>query len=162
MTTLGRAPIALLLGALLLAGCGEESPTDAVGRETSSPSPSEPSMSTGDPEQEPTVVALISASNAGGRVSLEPVPIGDPESLAAFTRGLDGRFARDVAQQARNATVPDGQTLLAAVVGISCEAVMSVQVKVRDGGPVIVVPPQKSDKQCLVPVTTVVIVTAIV
>lgn len=162
MNTLGRALIAVLLGALPLAGCGDGSTTDAVDRDTSSPSPTEPSMSTGDPVQEPTVVALISASNAGGRVSVEPVPIGDPTSLAAFTRGLDARLSRDVAQQARTATVPDGQTLLAAVVGISCEAVMSVRVKVRDGAPVIVAPPQKSDKQCLVPVTTVAVVTAIV
>ena len=165
MTTLGRALLALLLGTLLLAGCGDESSTDATERETTSPSASEPSMSTGDPVQEPTVVAMVSETDAGGRVSATPVPVGDAAALRDFAGQFDGRMSRELSQAAAGATVPDGQTLLAAVVDISCVPPLDVQVEVGDGG--VQVQPLKEKPtgrapQCFAPVTTVALVTAIV
>lgn len=158
---MGRLLTALLLATLLLAGCGEDASDPAAAASSSTPSPSEPEMSAGDPVQEPTVVALVSGTNAGGRVSATPVPVGDPQDLATFIRPLDGPLLRDVASAARDAEVPDGQTLLAAVVAIGCEPPGSVTVEVRDGGPRIVVPQQKSDKRCFASVTTVALVTAV-
>lgn len=167
MTPLGRPLTALLLSALLLAGCGEDPITDAVeaGPTTTSPDPTEPSMSAGDPVQEPSVVAMLSETAAGGRVSAAPVPIDDVDTLRDFVRGLEGRMPRQVVRAAAGATVPDGQTLLAAVVDISCVPPLDVSVEVDDGR--VVVQPLKEKPtgrapQCLAPVTTVAIVTAVV
>ena len=163
MTTLGRALLALLLGSLLLAGCGDESSTDATGRESTNPS--EPSMSTGDPVQEPTVVAMVSETDAGGRVSATPVPVGDAVALRDFAGQFDGPMSRELSQAAAGATVPEGQTLLAVVVDVSCVPPLDVQVEAVDGG--VQVQPLKEKPtgrapQCFAPVTTVALVTALV
>ncbi|MEJ7796056.1 MAG: hypothetical protein WKF50_10925 [Nocardioides sp.] len=167
MRTLGRALTALLIGALLLAGCGLDSSTDGVEQTptSQSPSPSEPSMSIGDPVQEPTVVGMVSETDAGGWVSATPVPVGDAAALRDFADQFGGRMSREISQAAAGATVPDGQTLLASVVDISCVPPLDVSVKVGDGG--VRVQPLKEKPigrapQCLAPVTTVAIVTAIV
>lgn len=156
-----RRPLsALLLAVLLVSGCGDESAP-----ESAAPAPAEPSMSVGDPVQKPSVVAMVSGIDAGGRVSATPVPVADDGALRDFARQFDGRMAREILEAATGATVPDGQTLLATVVDISCVPPLDVQVKVGDGG--VVVQPLKEKPsgrapQCFAPVTTVAIVTAVV
>ncbi len=122
-------------------------------------------MSIGDPVQEPTVVALVSETDAGGRVTAAPVPVGDAAALRDFAGQFDGRMSRELSEAVDGATVPDGQTLLATVVDISCVPPLDVRVKVVDGG--VTVQPLKEKPvgrapQCFAPVTTVAIVTAIV
>lgn len=156
---------ALLLASLLLVGCGEETAPTAADPTTSSPSPSEPSMSTGDPVQRPSVVAMVSQPDAGGRVSATPVPVADDAALSDFADQFEGRMARELSAAAAGATVPEGQTLLAAVVDISCMPPLNVHVAVGDGG--VAVHPVKDKPTgrgpaCQVPVTTVALVTAVV
>ena len=165
MRTLGRALTAVLIGSLLLAGCAGEGTVDSEPDGSPSPSsrPDAPSMSIGDPVQEPTVVAVISEPGAGGRVTESPVPVGDAAALREFVDQFEGEMSREVSRAAAGASVPDGQTLLASVVDISCNPPQDVEVRVEDGG-VQVVPVKTKDPgvPCYLEVTTVAIVTAIV
>lgn len=162
---MARPLVSLVVSALLLAGCGGTVVVDPESGSTTSPTPDAPSMSIGDPVQEPNVVTVLSEPGAGGRVSATPVPVGDPAALREFVVQFEGRLSRGVSQAAAGATVPDGQTLLASVVDISCNPPQDVNVVVRDGG-VRIVPilnrSKGSDRTCYLAVTTVALVTAVV
>lgn len=115
----------------------------------------------GDPVPEPTVVALVSGSAAGGRVSPEAVRVEDPAALADFAARFDGHLGERVVAAAETADVPEGHVLFAAVVDLGCEPPDDVRVtEAADGARVTAVTEKPSGIQCLVPITTVALVTA--
>lgn len=150
--------LAVLLVAVLLAGCGGH--TDGGLRPD--PRTSEPPTDPTAQPAEPTVVGLVSGSAAAGQVSKRPVPVSDPADLAEFVDQFEAGLDELVTRKARKADVPDGQELYAAVVGLGCEPPKRVDVTTKGGRLRILPVPRKptGTVQCLVPITTVALVTA--
>jgi hypothetical protein len=138
--------LALALG---LAACGDDS---------------DPASSTPAPSATPgTVVALISESAAGGEVSQAPTRLDSEAAVSEFVGQFNDRpTGRALAEQVRDAvagaSAGSDRTLLGAVVSIGCEAPTGVRVEHRDGPRIVPTGMPKSDVQCLVPVTTVAVV----
>lgn len=146
--TLGTA---LLL--LLLTACGDESSSTA---ESASDPTSDPTPTAATPTQQ-----LVSGSNGGGVVDPQATPLPDDAAVTALTTGLDDGLAADVAEAAAAFAVPDGQELYGAVVAIGCTPPEEVGVT-GSGDDVLVTarkPQESPSVQCLVPVTTVALVT---
>ena len=90
--------------------------------------------------------------------------MGTSDELAGFVRQLeDARMVRELRLAAEGAQIPDGQSLLAAVVAIGCDppAAEQIEVDVRDGAPTVAAAAQKSDRQCFAPMISVALVTAV-
>ena len=78
---------------------------------------------------EPQTVAIVSQTAAGGSVDLHAVPVDDEASLQAFTRQFErGGLDEKIAQAVAGATVPEGYTLMGAVVAIGCDVPPGVTV----------------------------------
>ncbi|MEO9323235.1 hypothetical protein ABFT23_07065 [Nocardioides sp. C4-1] len=174
---------ALLLLPVLLVGCGQDADeaaddaTDAVS-ESSEPATSEPTSSTPSepatdlPTRSPpitpgapdggdyTVVAIESATAAGGRTELEATPVGPGagEGPAELLSQLSDATFRETIEQSISTSRAEGE-LYAAVVAVGCDVPPGVTVTRVDG--VVTITPEKVAKplpNCFAPVTTVAVV----
>ena len=84
----------------------------------------------------------------------------DEASLQAFTRQFErGALNEKIAQAVAGATVPEGYTLMGAVVAIGCDVPTSVTVTEGPEGWVFEpVMPSKTMQECFAPVTSVAVV----
>ena len=149
-----------LLAVVVLAGCGD-STSDSASDPASQPSSSSTSASDEPTEAlAPQTIAIVSQTAAGGQVDLNAVPVDDDAALqdfaAQFNRaGLEEKIATAVA----GATVPEGYTVMGAVVSIGCD--VPPDVSVEEGPDGWVVTPHKVPsplQECFAPVTSVAIV----
>lgn len=147
---------------LVLAGCGGEdgggSDDGATDRETSAETPAESPTGTG--TVEPDRVVFVSESAVGGDVLPTATIIDGDRSIEEFSGQFeDSRMADRIAAEAARIDVPDGDELAAAVVALACDAPTEVSVEWTPAGLQVTSPTVKTGKQCLVPVTTVALVT---
>jgi hypothetical protein len=162
-TLLGPAVSVVLLTAVL-AGCGDSTSDSAS---DSSPVPTRPtatasSMPTVDPSEglEAQTIAIVSQTAVGGHVDLNAVPLADDaarqEFVAQFNRpGMGRKIAKAVA----SATVPDGYTVMGAVVMVGCDVPPGVLVTQSPDGWVVTPEPVVSPlRECFAAVTSVAIV----
>ena len=157
-----RALGTLLLPALLVllltgaAGCGNA--TDSASDNSSgSGTPSSGSASGSGPAR---TVALISQSNAGGRVNPTATALDGRAAIASFAAQFHAGDLEARLQQAvdRNDPAP-GRVLAAAVVAIGCDVPRGVEVEHAGAGVQVTARAAKSSpKECFVPVTTVAVV----
>ncbi len=109
---------------------------------------------------EPGEVVFVSESAVGGNVLSTATTIDGDQSIQEFAGQFeDPRMADRIAAEAARIDVPDGDELAAAVVAVACDAPTDVSVERTTAGLQVTSPPVKTDKQCLVPVTTVALVT---
>jgi hypothetical protein len=156
----------LLTVCLVLAGCGDSTSDTAsdpgVQPSTSAGQTSAPDEPTPKPTDSPEAqtIAILSQTAAGGRVDLNAVPVDDAAARQQFTaqferRGLDTKIAQAVAE----ATVPEGYTVMGAVVAIGCDVPPDVAVSQSEDGwvftPLKVASPLQ---ECFAAVTSVAIV----
>jgi len=138
---------------LALAGCGQEA-------EIIVPS-TDPLASTasGGPRVQQDVV-LLHATAVGGTVG-DPVPVGTPGQLDAFTAQLtSAAFVQEVRRavtRARSAAGAD-QVVEAAVVALGCDVPEAVTLA-ADGTVRVPAPEAGTERQCLAPMTTVAVLT---
>jgi hypothetical protein len=155
---------ALVLAVVLLVGCGADDTTAGQGEETSSeptektrePSPSE-SFPPGPIEY--TAIALVSASNAEGTVSPRAVVLDSRKAVEEFAGQFSGsQMMQVLSKEYARADLPQDEVMLGAVVDVSCQAPTQLQVeKTRRGVEITATgkPSKGTEVQCLVPVTTV-------
>ena len=150
--------LALSLLLAPLTGCGSESPDEQAG----DPTPAE--TSTGAPSSsenpgEHEVLDLVSQSDVGGEVAPMAAPLDSATTIADFSEQFDDdRMRASISTALVERGVPDGRTVVGAVVAIGCEAPTEVEVLSGPDGVEITAAPVKTDQQCLVPVTTVALV----
>ena len=144
MRTLG---VLALLGALLLAGCGDEKPGDEADDEPRG-------------QIDFTLVEVVSESAVGGMVSPGGVALTDMAAVQQFTGQFeDDRMQVRLANEFDDLDVPDDQAAYAAVVDIGCTPPSDVTVTSTDSGILIEpVKPTKKPVECFAPVTSVAIV----
>jgi hypothetical protein len=149
---------------LLVAGCADST------SDTASDPGDQPSTSTGqstEPDEptptgglEPQTVAVVSQTAAGGEVDLNAVPVDDETTRLEFTAQFErGSLDEKIAAAVGSATIPEGYTVMGAVVAIGCDVPPGVTVSQSPDGWVFT--PQKVDKplqECFAPVTTVALV----
>lgn len=98
---------------------------------------------------------IVSASNADGEVTPQPVPLTDRAAVEDFTATFGADLGPQVEAAVRDTDVPDGQTLMGAVVAIGCDEPTGIELtKTFEGYEVKGIVP-KSGVQCLVAVTSV-------
>jgi hypothetical protein len=151
-----------LLALGLLAGCGSAEDTAAPTDDRTTEQTQEPSPSHTPPETGPvdfTQVALISVSNAEGTMDPQAVVLDSQAAVDEFAGQFSGSQMRTALTKAyKKSDVPDGEVLVAAVVGVSCQPPSELHVKQTKSGVEITADPVKNKVQCLVPVTTVALV----
>ncbi len=150
---------------LLLAGCGDttsDAASDPADPSSSSTTPASDPSVTVDPDDglEPVTLAIVSQTAVGGHVDLDAVPIDDEaarqEFAAQFRRPSMGA---KIAQAVASGSVPEGYTVMGAVVAIGCDVPPGVTVTQSPDGWVITPDPVPSPLQeCLAAVTTVAVV----
>ena len=147
-----------LLTLVLLAGCGD-STSDSASDPASQPS----STTASDKPTEalaPQTIAIVSQTAAGGEVDLNAVPVDDDASLQEFTAQFNrAGLAEKIATAVAGATVPEGYTVMGAVVSIGCDVPPDVSVEQGPDGWVL--RPHKVPsplQECFAPVTSVAIV----
>ena len=149
-----------LLALGLLAGCGSADDTAAPADDRASEQTQEPSPSPS--ETGPvdfTQVAMISVSNADGTVDPQAVVLDSQAAVDEFAGQFSGTQMRTALTKAyQKADVPEGEVLAGAVVGVSCQAPSEVHVEQTKSGVEITADPVKTKNQCIVPVTTVALV----
>ena len=153
-----RALGSLLLTALLAAGaagCGDTTDT-AADHGSADGTPTSAAPASGPPE----TVAVLSQSNAGGRVDTTATVLDGPAAVAAFAdRFRDGPLAGRIKKAVARADVPSGRLLVASVVALGCDAPRTVEVQKGPDGLKLTAQPVRSPRQeCFVPVTTVAVV----
>ena len=153
-----------LLGpALLAVVCCSPAAATRPRTARATPPPSRRSTTASDEPTEaaaPQTIAIVSQTAAGGEVDLNAVPVDDDAALQEFTAqfnkaGLEEKIATAVA----GATVPEGYTVMGAVVSIGCDVPPDVSVEQGPDG--WVVTPHKVPsplQECFAPVTSVAIV----
>ena len=153
-----------LLSVVLLAGCGD-STSDSASDPVSQPSSSSTSSSTtaSDKPTEalaPQTIAIVSQTAAGGQVDLNAVPVDDDAALQEFTAQFDtAGLEEKIATAVAGATVPEGYTVMGAVVAIGCDVPPDVSVEQGPDGWVL--RPHKVPsplQECFAPVTSVAVV----
>ncbi len=156
-----------LLAVLLLAGCGDAT-SDAASDPATDPTtdPATSSAPTAVPTVDPSsgleaqTVAILSQTAVGGHVDLDAVPLADQAAQQEFV----GQFnrpgmGRKIAQAVAAATVPEGYTVMGAVVMVGCDVPPGVLVTQSPDGWVVTPEPVVSPlKECFAAVTTVAIV----
>ncbi|MGH3308671.1 MAG: hypothetical protein ACRDOX_13385 [Nocardioides sp.] len=166
MRTALRLTIALVvvgLAVVLLVGCGTSEPTagpaeEETSSDTTEPTPS-PSETLPNGPIDFTEIALISESNVEGTVSPRAVVLDNQAAVEEFAGRFSGsRMGEALAREYDDADVPDDEVLVGAVVGVSCEAPSDLQVEKTSRGVAVTAPAKVSKVQCLVPVTTVALV----
>jgi hypothetical protein len=153
---------ALLALTLLLTGCGDDG---GPGDQADDPAPTGSSSS---PEGSPseagpvdfTEVAMVSESAVGGQVSTTPTVLDSEAAVDEFAAQFDDeRMGERLSAEVADADVPEGQTLLGAVVSLACDPPEEVFVEqALNGGLTVTAGKVPNNKQCLVPVTTVALV----
>jgi ABC-type glycerol-3-phosphate transport system substrate-binding protein len=153
-----------LLAVVVLAGCGDSASSSASepASEPSSTSISTSASASDEPTEAaaPQTIAIVSQTAAGGEVDLNAVPVDDDAALqdfaAQFNRaGLEEKIATAVA----GAKVPEGYTVMGAVVAIGCDVPPDVSVEQGPDGWVL--RPHKVPsplQECFAPVTSVAVV----
>jgi hypothetical protein len=152
----------LLAIVLLLAGCGNDGGNDATNDAANDPgnTAGDSSGQATEGPIEPGEVVFVSESAVGGSVSTTATPLEDEQSVSEFAEQFeDPRMGARLAEEVAKIDVPDGDALVAAVVAVACDAPTEVSVEATPDGVEVSSPPVKTDKQCLVPVTTVALVT---
>ncbi len=172
MRTTRRVTVALVVAVLavvLLAGCGTSEPeagpadqgttgepTEETTDETKEPSPSE-TVPPGPIEY--TAIALVSGSNVDGTVSPRAVVLDNRKAVQEFAGRFSGaRMGTALSREYARADLPKREVMLGAVVDISCQPPRDIEVEKTDRGIEITAPTKPSKMQCLVPVTTVALV----
>jgi hypothetical protein len=155
---------ALLALTLLLAGCGGD---DTSGDDTSGDRANDPASGSAPTESSPpadgsvdfTEIAMVSESAVGGQVSAEATVLDSDAAVDEFAAQFDDtRMGERLKAEIAKADVPDGQTVVGAVVSMACDAPEQVFVEQTGRGLAITGSKVPTDKQCLVPVTTVALV----
>ena len=138
--------VLVILGALVLAGCGDET--------------------TGEADTEPRgeidheLVEMVSETAAGGMVSPGAVPLADANAVHTFSAQFDDdRMETRLLQLIDGLDVPDDKATYAAVVALGCEVPPDVVVTSTDTGILIEgTKPITKPVECLAPVTSVAVV----
>ena len=170
MRTALRVTVALVvvgLAVVLLVACGSSEPeaapddqetTSEPTDESSEPTPSEETVPPGPIEY--TAIALVSASNAEGTVSPRAVVLDSQKAVGKFAGQFSGdQMGRALAREYARADLPKDEVMLGSVVDVSCQAPSDLQVeKTRRGVEVTATGKASKNVQCLVPVTTVALV----
>lgn len=142
--------VALLL---TLTGCGSAGGS-AQGAGAQSPAAT--------PQLSYDVVALVSGSAARGPgvKGTRPVVVTDQAALNRYAGQFEGPLPSSLKSQGGQALadLPDGRVLTATVVAVGCEPPTTVTVTHAGGSVNVAAVPVKSNIQCLVPVTTVALV----
>lgn len=157
--TLGPFLPALLVPALLvtgllatgLAGCADDEVASDDG-------PSRTAPGTGHVAY--TEVRLVSRSAVGGEVDRRPTVLDDAQDVERFAAQFRTRAMRaEVSGAVARSDVPDGRTLVGAVVALGCDVPSGVRVR-GEGDSLEIVPlePATTHPECLVAVTTVALV----
>ncbi len=162
-----RRVLGVLLGTLLLAGCGTDQPgddvaTDQAADQTPTQSPTEtPTQGQTVPDGpiDFTKVAVVSQSMVGGALSRKAAAVDTEEQLAAFAGQFeDDRMGQALQRAVAGSDVPDRETLLGAVVAIGCAPPVDVHVAKSEAGLSITAEKVDTKIECLVPVTSVALV----
>ncbi len=178
------APVRIVLAATLatvtLAACGQsdgegadsatEPTSSATTSEESAPEPGDSASATGGEgatstgggavlvagdTATTTTARIISASNADGEVDPRPVPLEDPAAVDDFVAGFGADLGPQVEDAVQQTDVPEGQTLMGAVVAVGCDKPTGIElVQTFEGYEVTGIVP-KSGVQCIVAVTSV-------
>jgi hypothetical protein len=166
-------PAALLPALLLLSGCQDDGGTDP---QATDPAPTASSSSTGTAPTSPVtppdfpdeigkpvdhrLVAVLHQTGAGGAKAGRVVVLDDPTDAGAFTEGFRGDALRhQIASTIESTEVPEGQTLVGAVVGVGCDVPSDVFVGNPGGHLTITAQPVGNPlPECLAPVTSVALV----
>ena len=147
--------IAVLL--VSLGGCGSDQGSGGEARDESSGPGSVPTK-----DFSYDVVALVSGSAAHGPgvKGARPALVDDEEALDGFARQFQGPLPASLRQQGGQALADLGQdqALTATVVAVGCEPPTKVRVTYDGGAVSVQAVPVESNIQCLVPVTTVALV----
>ncbi|MGZ6754011.1 MAG: hypothetical protein ACXVEJ_11180 [Nocardioides sp.] len=142
---------------LALTACGGGSDGSTVRDPAGSPS-SSPAATDGPVDF--TQVAMVSMTGGGGRVSTRGTVLGDDAAIAAYARQFrTGAVGDQIRAKAAAAHLPDGRSLVVAVVAIGCDVPPGVHVTAAAGG--VVVTPDKVASplpECLAPVTSIALV----
>ena len=147
-----------LIAALLLSmsACGSDQ--GSAQDPTDDPSSGEPTS----PEFTYDVVALVSGSAAHGpsEKGARPALLSDEAALAQYAEQFQGPLPASLKSQGGQALsdLAPGQALTATVVAVGCEPPTQVRVTHAGGTVSIAAVPVESNIQCLVPVTTVALV----
>lgn len=119
----------LALLALIASGtsaCGDDE-SDPIGGDTG---PERPAHS--------STVAILSATAAGGKVSMSPTPLPDEQAARRYSQQFrQPGLGRQIADVVARTEVPDGQALAAAVVSVGCDVPPSVTITETDDGVVV-------------------------
>jgi hypothetical protein len=153
-----------LFAVLLLTGCADSNSDAASDPSGPASTSTGASSATAEPSStgglEPQTVAIVSQTAGGGSVDLHAVPVDDEASLQAFTQQFErGGLNEKIAQAVAGATVPDGYTVMAAVVAIGCDVPPGVTAEQGPDGWVFT--PEKVAEpmqECFAPVTSVALV----
>jgi hypothetical protein len=151
----------VLVTGLALAGCGDDSGDVADDpAPTSSGTPSEDPGDTSTGTVDFTQIAIISQTGAGGGTPKDAVVLDSQAAVDDFVASFDDeQMAQSIQHAVDGADVPEGQTLVGAVVAIGCDTPDEVFVRDTAGGVQIVAGKVPSPHQeCFAPVTTVALV----
>ena len=156
--TVGMTRLLALIAALLLSTSACGSDQGSAQDPTDEPSTGEPTS----PEFSYDVVALVSGSAAHGpsEKGARPALLSDEATLAKYAGQFQGPLPSSLKKQGGQALsdLPAGQALTATVVAVGCEPPTDVTVTNSGGTLSIQAVPVDSNIQCLVPVTTVALV----
>ncbi len=142
----------------LLAGCGSGQSDEHADDTSDTAHASSPA---GDGTVDFTQVALVSQTAVGGKVNERATVLDDADAVARFSRQFT-RASMGVAlsSEVAGADVPDGQTLVGAVVSVGCDVPPDVTVQDTGAGLSIVAQKVESPlEECFAAVTTVALVT---
>lgn len=146
MTLRRSLGVVALLGSLVLAGCGDETPGEA--------------------DDEPRgpidfeLVEMVTETNVGGMVSPGAVPLPDVSAVQGFAGQFDDdRMATRLTQLLDGLEVPEDKATYAAVVALGCEVPPDVTVTSTDTG-LLIEGTKATEKpvECLAAMTTVAVV----
>jgi hypothetical protein len=156
---------ALVVAVALLVGCGPDGTSAGQGEGETSSEPTEKTREPSPSESFPpgpieyTAIALVSASNAEGTVSPRAVVLDSRKAVEEFAGQFSGSQMRQaLSKEYARADLPQDEVMLGAVVDVSCQAPTQLQVeKTRRGVEITATgkPSKGTEVQCLVPVTTV-------
>ena len=152
----------LLLAALILAGCGDDSGSgsgDGVGYGVEEPTPSsptaEPTLPDGQSGEGWHLVEIVHATAVNGEVSTTPTPITNQDQVASYAAQFSRPAMREEIERVVRANPPaDDQQLVAAVIAIGCDVPPGVTYVDGEIRPLKVTSPLR---ECLAPVTSVAI-----
>lgn len=140
-----RRTLGILLLLLALAACGSDV--------------SEPANDAGDPSDSPaavTQVDLVTGTSAGGEVTETPTVLPDEAAVLDYAAQFrNDVLGGEIVAAAKEADVPDGQQLAAAVVAVGCEVPTEVVGSGTGADVTVHAVLPSSDKKCFAPITSV-------